>query len=69
MTTADFSQARWYKSSRSNGGGGACVMVAHVPTATGVADSKLGENSPVLPFSSTAWTSFLDAIKSDRLDG
>ncbi|WP_084792171.1 DUF397 domain-containing protein [Actinopolyspora mortivallis] len=69
MTTADFTHARWHKSSRSNGGGGACVMVAHVPTATGVADSKLGQNSPVLPFSKTAWTSFLDTIKSDRLHG
>ncbi|NYH78906.1 hypothetical protein FHR84_002231 [Actinopolyspora biskrensis] len=68
MTAPDFSQARWHKSSRSNGGGAACVMVAHVPTATGVADSKLGDDSPVLPFGKTAWTQFLDAIKSDRLD-
>ncbi|ASU80560.1 DUF397 domain-containing protein [Actinopolyspora erythraea] len=69
MTTPDFSQARWYKSGRSNGGGSACVMVAHVPTATGVADSKLGEDSPVLPFGKAAWSSFVEALKSDRFGG
>ncbi|MDR7300081.1 DUF397 domain-containing protein [Haloactinomyces albus] len=69
MPAPDFSQARWYKSSRSNGGGSACVTVAHVPGATGVADTKLGQTSPVLPFSSTAWAAFTDALKSGRLDG
>jgi len=64
----DFSQVAWRKSSRSNGGGGACVEVAQVAEATGVRDSKLGDASPVLPFSSNAWSSFLEGLKSGSFD-
>ncbi|GAB2677481.1 DUF397 domain-containing protein [Saccharopolyspora gloriosae] len=63
MNAPDFSQATWHKSNRSNGGGGACVEVATIPSITGVRDSKLGEASPVLPFATAGWSTFLLAIK------
>jgi hypothetical protein len=68
MPTPDFSQARWYKSSRTNGGGGACVTVAHVPDYTGVRDSKLGEASPILPFRNDAWYAFVRDVKDGTYD-
>lgn len=68
MPAPEFSQATWRKPSRSNGGGSACVEVADVPTATGVRDSKLGETSPILPFSKRAWRNFLGAVKNGEHD-
>lgn len=68
MITADFSGAQWRKSSRSNGGGAACVMVAQVPGVAGVKDSKLGQASPVLPFAAEAWTSFLQDVEVGTFD-
>lgn len=66
MPAPDFNQARWRKSSRSNGGGAACVMVAVTPDATGIKDSKLGQDSPILALSPHAWSAFLNAIKNDE---
>lgn len=68
MPAPDFSDVTWRKSSRSNGGGGACVEVAQVTDATGVRDSKLGEASPILALTNEAWTAFLSEVKSGRLD-
>ncbi|MFI0463393.1 MULTISPECIES: DUF397 domain-containing protein [Saccharopolyspora] len=68
MLTPDFTQAHWRKSSRSNGGGGACVMVARIPGAAGVKDSKLGSASPVLPFTTSAWSAFLRDVKTGKHD-
>lgn len=68
MLTPDFTHAQWRKSSRSNGGGAACVMVAHVPGATGVKDSKLGSTSPVLPFTTSTWSAFLSDVKTGKHD-
>nr|WP_280137807.1 DUF397 domain-containing protein [Actinopolyspora xinjiangensis] len=42
------------------------------PESAGAAllrDSKLGTDSPVLAVSPNHFTAFLDALKSDRLDG
>lgn len=68
MIAPDFGGAEWRKSARSNGGGAACVMVAQVPGAAGVRDSKLGEASPVLPFAAEAWASFLRDVKVGAFD-
>ncbi|QIZ35972.1 DUF397 domain-containing protein [Saccharopolyspora sp. ASAGF58] len=68
MLTSVFAQAHWRKSSHSHGGGGACVMVAYLPGAAGVKDSKLGSASPVLPFASSAWSAFLRDVKTGKHD-
>jgi hypothetical protein len=57
----------WVKSSRSSGGNG-CVEGRLVPAGVAVRDSKLGEASPVLEFSSTAWVALVAQVKAGRLD-
>ncbi|MGV9786427.1 DUF397 domain-containing protein [Streptomyces sp. NPDC003435] len=59
MREHDLSNARWRKSSYSNGDGGNCVEVAD---GILVRDSKV-ENSPVLVLGDSAWADFLDAIR------
>ncbi|MEU5906220.1 DUF397 domain-containing protein [Micromonospora sp. NPDC047467] len=54
--------ARWRKSSRSSGNGGACVEVAdNLPGVVGVRDSK-DPSGPVLAFAPTAWRAFVAHI-------
>lgn len=57
MSTADFSRARWRKSSRSSEAGN-CVEVARAGHAVGVRDSK-HTAGPHLVFTTAAWTGFL----------
>lgn len=47
----------WFKSSYSDGEGGACVEVATTPTVIHVRDSK-DPDGPTLTFSADAWQSF-----------
>ncbi|QIZ35602.1 DUF397 domain-containing protein [Saccharopolyspora sp. ASAGF58] len=68
MRAPDFSQAHWRKSRRSGGTGGACVEVARVVNAAGVRDSKLGDASPILPFTNRAWAAFLSDVKAGEFD-
>ncbi|GAB3559302.1 hypothetical protein J2S53_002551 [Actinopolyspora lacussalsi] len=68
MTPDGLADAVWRKSSRSSGNGGACVEVGFTPDTIGVRDTK-DRDGGTLAVNSTAWTSFVDAIKSDRLDG
>ncbi|MCU1648294.1 MAG: hypothetical protein JWN03_8569 [Nocardia sp.] len=64
----DLAEARWFKSSRSQGGE-ACVETVHLRGGNvGVRDSKLGTTSPVLVFDGLAWDQFNDAVKSGRFD-
>ena len=52
----------WFKSSYSNAGG-SCVETKLTTDATLVRDSKdRRPDSPVIEFSPTAWTSFLDTM-------
>ena len=59
----------WRTSTRSIGNG-ACVQIAAPLPDFGVGmlvrDSKLGELSPVLAFSITAWRSFTAQLKTDQ---
>ena len=48
----------WFKSSYSNGQGGACVEVAACPGIVHVRDSK-DRTGPELRFSSAAWAEFV----------
>ncbi|MGC4863926.1 DUF397 domain-containing protein [Micromonospora sp. DT53] len=53
--------ARWRKSTRSNGSGGACVEVAaNLPGLVAVRDSK-DPTGPVLVFPPDAWRAFVDS--------
>ncbi|MGW0551703.1 DUF397 domain-containing protein [Streptomyces altiplanensis] len=68
MSTAhDLSGATWRKSSHSNAEGGSCVEVADgFPDVMPVRDSKI-PGGPALLFDVTAWSSFVSAVKGDRL--
>lgn len=55
----------WRKSTRSNTNGGDCVEVTD--TIAGrllVRDSKLGDASPRLAFTSTNWAQFVATVKN-----
>ncbi|MFF9395836.1 DUF397 domain-containing protein [Streptomyces griseoluteus] len=63
MREYDLTNARWHKSSYSNGEGGDCVEVAAgIPGVVPVRDTKV-QDSPVLLLSASAWADFLDAIR------
>ncbi|MGC5032596.1 DUF397 domain-containing protein [Micromonospora sp. DT229] len=58
----DLTGARWRKSTRSNGGGGACVEVAdNLPGVVAVRDSK-DPTGPVLAFTPKSWQAFVTQI-------
>lgn len=59
MREHDLSNARWRKSTYSNGEGGSCVEVAD---GILVRDSKV-EDGPVLLLAPAAWADFLDSIR------
>jgi hypothetical protein len=64
MDEYDLSNARWRKSSYSNGEGGSCVEVADgVPGVVPVRDSKLASDGPVLLFPAHAWDDFLGVTR------
>jgi Domain of unknown function (DUF397) len=56
---------RWHRSTRCSSGG--CIDVATDETRVHVRDST-DPSGPVLHFTSTAWQSFIDRIKSGALD-
>ncbi|WP_306356287.1 MULTISPECIES: DUF397 domain-containing protein [unclassified Nocardia] len=65
---SDLTGARWFKSSRSQGGE-ACVEAAHLTgSRVGVRDSKLGADSPVLVFDGPVWDQFAYAVKAGHFD-
>lgn len=64
----DLSQASWFKSSFSNGQGGACVEVArNLPGIVAVRDSK-DVTGPDLAFTRKAWSEFVWAIQCGEFD-
>ena len=65
MSAHRWSQANWFKSSRS-AVNGACVEVAFAGHTVGVRDSKT-VSGPVLEFRSEAWTAFVEAVCEGRL--
>ncbi|MFE3795216.1 DUF397 domain-containing protein [Nocardia tengchongensis] len=65
---SELSDARWFKSSWSQGGE-ACVEAAHLRSGrVAVRDSKLGQSSPVLVFEGLDWDRFTGAVKVGRFD-
>ena len=59
--------SRWRKSTKS-GGQGACVEVRLTDGTVQVRDTKLGEASPILPFTATQWASFTHALEAGHFD-
>ncbi|MFE9205227.1 DUF397 domain-containing protein [Micromonospora sp. NPDC007230] len=58
----DLTGARWRKSTRSNGSGGACIEVAdNLPGVVAVRDSK-DPSGPVLVVSPDAWRVFVARV-------
>ncbi|MEU9527743.1 DUF397 domain-containing protein [Streptomyces sp. NPDC048210] len=69
LTSRDLCSVMWRTSSYSNGDGGNCVEVADgLPGLVPVRDSKtLG--GPVLAFTASGWTRFVDALGNGSLRG
>ncbi|MGW8064813.1 DUF397 domain-containing protein [Streptomyces ziwulingensis] len=66
MREYDLSNARWTKSSYSNGEGGSCIEVADgVPGVVPVRDSKVAAG-PVIVVGSAAWTEFVRTVGAAR---
>lgn len=61
MSTPELSRARWRKSTRSNGHGGACVEVAVTRQLVGVRDTK-DRDGGTLAFDRAQWDSFTRAL-------
>ncbi len=53
----------WTRSTRC--ASGSCTLVRRTDDGTiQVADSKLGDNSPVLSFDPATWAAFIDTVKA-----
>ncbi|MFJ4004408.1 DUF397 domain-containing protein [Streptomyces sp. NPDC090023] len=66
MREYDLTNARWHKSSYSNGDGGNCVEVAiGVPGAVPVRDSKVNDGA-VLLIGPSAWAHFIDSAGAEN---
>ncbi|MCT7351395.1 DUF397 domain-containing protein [Streptomyces sp. 15-116A] len=62
MREYDLSNARWRKSTYSDGNGGSCVEVAsELPGVVPVRDSKV-DGGPVIVVGSAAWTEFIRTV-------
>ncbi|PRW61698.1 DUF397 domain-containing protein [Actinopolyspora mortivallis] len=66
MTTVELSQARWRKSTRSNGGG-QCLEVGYASETVGIRDTK-DHSAGHIATTRQQWAAFLDAIKTDRFE-
>ncbi|MFI8911599.1 DUF397 domain-containing protein [Streptomyces sp. NPDC053513] len=63
MHEYDLSNARWFKSSYSNGEGGNCVEVSYdVTDLVPVRDSKVPDG-PALVVAAAAWSAFVSGLK------
>lgn len=66
MREYDLTNARWRKSSYSDGNGGECVEVADgVPGVVPVRDSKV-PSGPVLLLGAASWTEFIGTVRAAR---
>ncbi|MFE1200345.1 DUF397 domain-containing protein [Streptomyces sp. NPDC058762] len=69
MREYDLSDARWRKSTYSNGDGGNCLEVTDgVPGVIPVRDSKV-TGGPVIVVGSAAWTEFVRGVVQSRGPG
>lgn len=66
--TTERTALRWWKSSRSNGGGSNCVEVAETVDGYAVRDSKARDAGPVLAFTRAEWAAFVEGVKLGEFD-
>ncbi|MEU4154469.1 DUF397 domain-containing protein [Streptomyces sp. NPDC026659] len=67
MREYDLTNARWHKSTYSNGEGGNCIEVADgVPGVIPVRDSKVTEGAVVV-VGTPAWAHFINAVGAANL--
>lgn len=65
MREYDLTNARWHKSSYSNGEGGSCVEVAaNFPGVVPVRDSKVADGAVII-VGASAWTHFIDSAGAE----
>jgi hypothetical protein len=63
-----WARARRRKSSRSNGGtSGQCVEVLYTEGEFGLADTKLGENSPIVELPTASFLALVNTLKSGEI--
>ncbi|MEV7020177.1 DUF397 domain-containing protein [Streptomyces sp. NPDC093991] len=63
MQEHGLSNARWRKSSYSDGNGGECLEIATgIPGVVPVRDSKLDADGPVIVVGAAAWTEFVRTV-------
>lgn len=67
IRASDFPSSAWRKSAASQANG-ACVEVASVGTKIATRDSKRGNDSPILQFTSGEWKSFVESVKTGKFD-
>jgi hypothetical protein len=64
----ELAQAKWRKSSYSNGNGGACVEVSRdLSDAVAIRDSK-DPDGPRLAFAADQWQAFTAQVKAGHFD-
>ena len=67
MVDAMILDEAWRKATKSNNNG-ACAQVRAAEGMVQLRDSKLGEASPILDFTSAEWSAFLDGAKSGEFE-
>ncbi|SHG86732.1 DUF397 domain-containing protein [Streptoalloteichus hindustanus] len=67
MTGPSLSHTKWRKSSRSGANNAHCVEITAVADVAAVRDSK-NPSGPALVFVPSAFTAFVDAVKTGQLD-
>ena len=60
-------ETAWYKSSYSGAEGNSCVEIAALVQSVGIRDSK-DKQGPALLVTPSAWSSFLDLVRSGSAD-
>ena len=67
MNSADLTDARWRKSSRSGSNGGDCVEVAFLDDGrVAVRDSKDAGRGPALVFTPAEWVAFTAGVHDNE---
>ncbi len=64
----DLSRARWFKSSFSNGQGGACVEHAKLPGGSRAVRHSKDPEGPSLIFTASEWEAFLQGVRNGEFD-